>query len=223
MAKATVDRPAGSDDASEPRRLTAQGLERKQQLLDCAAELFAERGYADTRVLDIVRHAGVAKGLFYWYFENKEALFRELVDPPPPGAAQGAGQRDGPGGRAAAPHPPGRGGLGRAPCRPTRRSSPCSRSRTRTSASPTCCARAPRSTWPTPRGSCRRASPTAPSATRTRSCSRSASSARSPTTATSTAPGAADLPVAELAAFVGRFVVRSLAADEEIAVRVLRA
>lgn len=61
------------------RRLTAQGRERKQQLLDCAAELFAERGYAETRVLDIVRAAGVAKGLFYWYFENKEALFQELV------------------------------------------------------------------------------------------------------------------------------------------------
>ncbi len=61
------------------RRLTAQGLERKQQLLDRAAELFAERGYAETRVIDIVRAAGVAKGLFYWYFENKEALFRELA------------------------------------------------------------------------------------------------------------------------------------------------
>ena len=62
------------------RRLTAQGEERKQQLLDCAAQLFAERGYAETRILDIVRQAGVAKGLFYWYFENKEALFRELVE-----------------------------------------------------------------------------------------------------------------------------------------------
>jgi AcrR family transcriptional regulator len=61
------------------RRLTTQGRERKQQLLECAAELFAERGYAETRVLDIVRAAGVAKGLFYWYFDNKEALFRELV------------------------------------------------------------------------------------------------------------------------------------------------
>ena len=61
------------------RRLTAQGIERKQQLLDCAAELFAERGYAETRVIDIVRAAGVAKGLFYWYFENKEALFKELA------------------------------------------------------------------------------------------------------------------------------------------------
>ncbi|MCU1452365.1 MAG: TetR/AcrR family transcriptional regulator [Acidimicrobiales bacterium] len=65
---------------TEDRQLTAQGQERKQQLLDCAAELFAERGYRETRVLDIVRRAGVAKGLFYWYFENKEALFRELVE-----------------------------------------------------------------------------------------------------------------------------------------------
>jgi AcrR family transcriptional regulator len=65
---------------SEDRRLTTQGQERKQQLLDQAAILFAERGYAETRVLDIVQAAGVAKGLFYWYFENKEALFRELVE-----------------------------------------------------------------------------------------------------------------------------------------------
>jgi AcrR family transcriptional regulator len=61
------------------RQLTAQGIERKQQLLDHAAALFAERGYAETRVIDIVRAAGVAKGLFYWYFENKEALFEELA------------------------------------------------------------------------------------------------------------------------------------------------
>jgi len=64
---------------SDDRRLTEQGTQRKQQLLDQAAALFAERGYAETRVLDIVQAAGVAKGLFYWYFENKEALFRELV------------------------------------------------------------------------------------------------------------------------------------------------
>jgi AcrR family transcriptional regulator len=65
---------------TDDRRLTAQGQERKDQLLDHAAVLFAERGYAETRVLDIVKAAGVAKGLFYWYFENKEALFRELVE-----------------------------------------------------------------------------------------------------------------------------------------------
>ena len=61
------------------RRLTEQGRERKQQLLDQAAQLFASRGYESTRVIDICEAAGVAKGLFYWYFENKEALFAELV------------------------------------------------------------------------------------------------------------------------------------------------
>ncbi len=63
----------------DERRLTAQGQERKQQLLDHAARLFAERGYDDTRVIDICKAAGVAKGLFYWYFENKEQLFSELA------------------------------------------------------------------------------------------------------------------------------------------------
>jgi AcrR family transcriptional regulator len=61
------------------RRLTDQGLQRRQQLLDRAVELFAARGYADTRVVDICEAAGVAKGLFYWYFENKDALFADVV------------------------------------------------------------------------------------------------------------------------------------------------
>ena len=61
------------------RRHTDQGIERKHQLLDCAAELFSTRGYSSTRIADICASAGVAKGLFYWYFENKEALFAELI------------------------------------------------------------------------------------------------------------------------------------------------
>ncbi len=61
------------------RQLTEQGRERKQQLLDVAAELFAERGYGPTRIADICDAAGVAKGLFYWYFDTKAALFAELV------------------------------------------------------------------------------------------------------------------------------------------------
>lgn len=61
------------------KRLTRQGKARKQQLMAEAAKLFSNSGYSSTRVIDIVRSAGVAKGLFYWYFENKEALFREIV------------------------------------------------------------------------------------------------------------------------------------------------
>jgi AcrR family transcriptional regulator len=62
-----------------PKRLTRQGKARKEQLMAEAAKLFAQSGYYATRVVDIVKSAGVAKGLFYWYFENKESLFREIV------------------------------------------------------------------------------------------------------------------------------------------------
>ena len=64
---------------SDPRRHTEQGEERKQQLLEAAEELFTERGYGATRISDICAAAGVAKGLFYWYFPTKESLFAELV------------------------------------------------------------------------------------------------------------------------------------------------
>jgi AcrR family transcriptional regulator len=61
------------------RQLTDQGRERKQQLVDAAMVLFAERGYSSTRIVDICERAGVAKGLFYWYFPTKLDLFTELV------------------------------------------------------------------------------------------------------------------------------------------------
>ena len=69
---------AASTVAGE-RRLTEQGRERKQQLVEAAMELFAARGYAATRISDICAEAGVAKGLFYWYFPTKVDLFNELV------------------------------------------------------------------------------------------------------------------------------------------------
>jgi AcrR family transcriptional regulator len=79
---ATADRTSSNPPEVAPtgeRRLTEQGRERKQQLVDAAMVLFAERGYAATRISDICERAGVAKGLFYWYFPTKLDLFSELV------------------------------------------------------------------------------------------------------------------------------------------------
>jgi AcrR family transcriptional regulator len=78
---AVADGPGVGSDAPrvEDRRHTEHGRERKQQLIDAAAELFAANGYAATRIQDICRRAGVAKGLFYWYFPTKQELFAELV------------------------------------------------------------------------------------------------------------------------------------------------
>jgi AcrR family transcriptional regulator len=58
---------------------TEQGIERKEQLLAAAQELFAANGFANTRIADICAAAGVAKGLFYWYFPTKESVVVELV------------------------------------------------------------------------------------------------------------------------------------------------
>jgi AcrR family transcriptional regulator len=66
-------------EPGEPRALSRQGEDRKAMLLRHAEALFEERGYADTRMIDIARRAGVAKGLCYWYFESKDALFLEVI------------------------------------------------------------------------------------------------------------------------------------------------
>ena len=48
--------------------------ERREEFLEAALELFAEQGYDATSVEEICRSVGVAKGTFYLYFRNKEAL-----------------------------------------------------------------------------------------------------------------------------------------------------
>ncbi|MFS1304346.1 helix-turn-helix domain-containing protein [Streptosporangium longisporum] len=49
-----------------------------QRLTDAALELFAERGYDTTTVLDIAQRAGLAKSTFFRHFQDKrEVLFGE--------------------------------------------------------------------------------------------------------------------------------------------------
>jgi len=57
-----------------------QKTERRQQILGVARELFSKRGYHQTTIDDIVAQAGVARGTFYLYFEDKRAVFSDLVD-----------------------------------------------------------------------------------------------------------------------------------------------
>lgn len=52
---------------------------RPAELLAAALELFAEKGYAGTRLDDVAQRAGVSKGTLYLYFENKEELFKAVV------------------------------------------------------------------------------------------------------------------------------------------------
>lgn len=54
--------------------------ERREQILAVARDVFARRGYHQTTIDDIVGHAGVARGTFYLYFDDKRAVFAELID-----------------------------------------------------------------------------------------------------------------------------------------------
>jgi AcrR family transcriptional regulator len=62
------------------RKLTKRGSKRREQVLREAARLFAEQSYHGTTVGDVCDALGVGKGVFYWYFESKEALFSELLE-----------------------------------------------------------------------------------------------------------------------------------------------
>lgn len=61
------------------RKLTKRGSKRREQVMEVAARLFAEQGYHGTAVGDICDELRVGKGVFYWYFDSKEALFMELL------------------------------------------------------------------------------------------------------------------------------------------------
>ena len=54
--------------------------QRRRDLLEHALAVFSEKGYHATKVEDIVSRAGVARGTFYLYFEDKRATFTELLD-----------------------------------------------------------------------------------------------------------------------------------------------
>ncbi|HWT92215.1 MAG TPA: helix-turn-helix domain-containing protein [Solirubrobacteraceae bacterium] len=58
---------------------SARAADTRRMLLDAARDAFETRGYRATTVADIVERAGTARGTFYLYFRNKEAVFYELM------------------------------------------------------------------------------------------------------------------------------------------------
>lgn len=68
--------------ASDPGAVARRRLEpdlRREQILECAIELFGERPYAAVSTTDIARTAGVARGLINHYFGTKRDLYLAVV------------------------------------------------------------------------------------------------------------------------------------------------
>ncbi len=54
--------------------------EKQDKMINAALHLFADNGYKHASTDDIVREAGISKGLLFHYFINKEGLYSFLTD-----------------------------------------------------------------------------------------------------------------------------------------------
>ena len=53
---------------------------RRERLVRSAKQAFADRGYHETSISQIVRQAGIARSTFYQYFDSKPHLFQSILD-----------------------------------------------------------------------------------------------------------------------------------------------
>lgn len=82
MATPKTKKPAKADDApGEGRKRT--GLRRalvENEILDRAADLFAERGFKGTSLQDVADALGMSRTALYYYMSSKEAILGRLVE-----------------------------------------------------------------------------------------------------------------------------------------------
>jgi AcrR family transcriptional regulator len=65
--------------ARSPSAPVTQGPEGRQRILDVAAALFLERGYAGTSLREIAAEVGMKPGSLYYHFASKEALLQAIL------------------------------------------------------------------------------------------------------------------------------------------------
>ena len=61
-------------------RIVKDAAERKNEILDAAAELFAAKGYEETSTGDILDRVGIARGTLYYHFKSKEDILDALIE-----------------------------------------------------------------------------------------------------------------------------------------------
>jgi AcrR family transcriptional regulator len=53
---------------------------RRTAILRAATRVFAKKGFSDAKISDIASEAGLSHGLVYHYFENKDAVFKAILE-----------------------------------------------------------------------------------------------------------------------------------------------
>ena len=67
----------GAKSGVKPGRAEREA-ERRKTILRAAVEVFSRKGYQGCRIADVAREAGVAYGLVYHYFHNKDELLEQV-------------------------------------------------------------------------------------------------------------------------------------------------
>ena len=78
-AAGAASSPSGPAKPKPPSNRASRAAERREAIIAAGLEEFVARGFAATRLDDVARRAGVAKGTIYLHFKDKEALFEELI------------------------------------------------------------------------------------------------------------------------------------------------
>ena len=61
-------------------RIVKEAQERKNEILDVAGRLFAQKGYDSTSTNDILEEIGIARGTLYYHFKSKEDILDAMFD-----------------------------------------------------------------------------------------------------------------------------------------------
>ena len=68
-------------DAAHPLTRREQlGIRSRGRIVDAAAALMAERGFAGTSIAAVSQRSGLPSGSIYWHFESKEALLAAVME-----------------------------------------------------------------------------------------------------------------------------------------------
>ena len=67
-------------NAKKQTRVEKLKEEMRKEYINCAKNIFQEKGFKDTHIKDITDMAGTSVGNFYNYFNSKEDLFEELMN-----------------------------------------------------------------------------------------------------------------------------------------------
>lgn len=61
-------------------RVVKEAIERRNEILDAAEELFVTKGYDKTSTNDILDRVGIARGTLYYHFKSKEEILNAMIE-----------------------------------------------------------------------------------------------------------------------------------------------